>query len=526
MTAQVKGTASQAQTSQEMTNLQQKALRPNTIMEMQGVSKSFSGVEVLHSVDFEVRRGEVHALLGENGAGKSTLMNILAGVYSCDTGQIRWHGRPVRFKTPHEAQRKGISTIYQESSLVPHLTVAENVFLGHEPVLVPGLPFINQRRLHRQTHDLLHRLGLSIDTHAPAASLSAAERRMVEIAKALRHSADLIIMDEPTASLSPAEVDTLFRVIRALTARGVAVVYISHRLEEVISIGDRATILRDGEKVATVPLPDTTTDQLVRLMIGRSLNDKFPHRQAILGDEVLKVERLTRYGIFEDISFTLHAGEIVGITGLMGAGSTSLVRAIFGLDPLDEGNIYLGGKPATINSPQAAIALGIGLLTENREEQGLILDMSISENITLSVLQRDWPNLLIDHSAEQNIAEEYIHRLNIKPPIPGHATRYLSSGMQQKVILSRWLATEARVLIFDQPTRGVDVGGKVEIYRFIAELAERGVATLIVSPELPEILGMCDRVLVLREGVLTASLRGDAATAESVLAYAAGGLPR
>ncbi len=507
-----------------MTDLQ-KALRANTIVEMQGISKYFSGVEVLHSVDFEARRGEVHVLLGENGAGKSTLMNILAGVYPCDNGQVRWRGQPVRFKAPREAQQVGISTIYQESSLVPHLSVAENVFLGHEPVLIPGLPFISQRSLHMQTRDLLNRLALNIDSHAQASVLSAAERRMVEIAKALHHSADLIIMDEPTASLSPAETCTLFRVIRALTAQGVAIAYISHRLEEIAEIGDRATILRDGKKVATVPLPDTAMEELVRLMIGRSLNDKFPHRQATLGDEVLKVERLARYGIFEDISFTLRAGEIVGITGLMGAGSTSLVRAIFGLDPLDEGNIYLGGEPVTISSPQAAIALGIGLLTENREEQGLILDMSISENITLSVLQRDWPNPLIDHSAEQDIAKEYIHRLNIKPPIPKHVTRFLSSGMQQKVVLSRWLATKARVLIFDQPTRGVDVSGKVEIYRFIADLAKRGAAILIVSPELPEVLGMCDRVLVLREGVLTASLRGDTATAESVLAYATEGVP-
>jgi ribose transport system ATP-binding protein len=499
---------------------------PDIILEMCEISKSFSGVEILCDVDFDVRRGEVHVLLGENGAGKSTLVNILSGVYPCDTGQIRWHGQPVRFKTPREAQQAGISTIYQGSSLLPHLSIAENLFLGHEPVWVPGLPFINQRHLHGQTRDLLNRLDLNIDSHAQASSLSAAERRMVEIAKALHHSADLVIMDEPTASLSPAEVETLFRVIRTLTAQGVAVVYISHRLEEVTSIGNRATILRDGEKTATVSLSDTTMDELVRLMIGRSLDDKSPHLQAALGDEVLRVERLTRYGIFEDISFALRAGGIVGITGLMGAGATSLVRAIFGLDSLDEGCIYVDGKPVTIRSPQAAIALGIGLLTENREEQGLILDMSISENITLSMLQRDWPNLLIDHGVEQDIAEEYIYRLNIKPPVPEHVTRFLSSGMRQKVVLSRWLATAARVLIFDQPTRGVDVSGKVEIYRFIADLAERGVAILIVSPELLEVVGMCDRILVLREGVLAASLHGDAATAESVLAYASGGMSR
>lgn len=506
--------------------MQKAATHPNAILEMRGITKAFSGVEILHNVGLDVQQGEVHVLLGENGAGKSTLMNILSGVYPCDSGQVRWHGHPVRFRSPREAQQAGISTIYQESNLVPHLSVAENVFLGHEPVWIVGLPFINQRRLHKQTNDILNQLGLSIDTHTPASSLSAAERRLVEIAKALHLSADLIIMDEPTASLSPAEVETLFRVIRALTAQGMAVVYISHRLEEVTDIGNRATILRDGRVVTTVSLPDTSADELIRLMLGRDLDDKFPRRQAVVGGEVLRVDQLTRYGIFEDISFALHAGEIVGITGLMGAGCTSLVRAIFGLDPLDEGSIYVSGELVTIDSPQTAIALGIGLLTENREEQGLILDMNIFENITLSVLQRDWPNLLIDHSAEQNLAEEYIHRLNIKPPVPEHVTRFLSSGMQQKVVLSRWLATQARILIFDQPTRGVDVGGRVEIYRFIAELADRGAAILIVGPELPEILGMCDCVLVLREGLLIASLRGDAATAESVLAYAAGGLPQ
>lgn len=507
-------------------DLQKEAVRPNAVLEMHGISKAFSGIEILHNVDLDVRQGEVHVLLGENGAGKSTLMNILSGVYPCDGGQVRWHGQPVRFRAPREAQQAGISTIYQESNLVPHLSVAENVFLGHEPVWIAGLPFINQRRLHKQTNDILNRLGLGIDTHTPASSLSAAERRLVEIAKALHLSADLIVMDEPTASLSPAEAETLFRVVRALTAQGVAVVYISHRLEEIASIGDRATVLRDGKVVATVSLPDTSEDELIRLMLGRDLDDKFPGRQAAIGSEVLRVDQLTRYGVFEDISFVLHAGEIVGITGLMGAGCTSLVRAIFGLDALDEGSVYVEGEMASIDSPQTAIALGLGLLTENREEQGLILDMSISENITLSVLQRDWPNLLIDHGAEQDIAEEYIHRLNISPPAPEHIARFLSSGMRQKVILSRWLATEARVLIFDQPTRGVDVGGKMEIYRFMADLAERGVTILIVSPELPEVLGMCDRILVLREGMLAASLQSNIATAESVLAYATRGLPR
>jgi ribose transport system ATP-binding protein len=507
------------------TSQHSKASGPDTVLEMRGISKSFDGVEVLHDMDLGVRRGEVHVLLGENGAGKTTLMNILSGVYPCDAGQIRWHGHPVRFRSPREAQRAGISTIYQESSLNPHLSVAENVFLGQEPTRLPGLPVIDWGRVYDQTFGLLNRLNVSINPRAPVSSLGVAERRMVEVAKALRQSADLIVMDEPTASLTAPEVETLFQVIRTLTAQGVAVIYISHRLEEVTRIGDRATILRDGAKVTTVPLRDTSPEQLIRLIVGRSLSDKFPQRPSSHGHEVLRVESLTRYGVFEDISFTLHAGEIVGITGLMGSGRTSLVRAIFGLDPVDEGEVHIDGQPAAIDSPQAAIDLGIGLLTENREQQGLILDMSTAENITLAALERAWPGPFLHHDDEQGIAEHYIQHLNIKPPIAEHPTRFLSSGMQQKVILSRWLATNSRVLIFDQPTRGVDVGSKIEIYRFMADLADQGIAILIVSSDLPEILGMCGRILVLHEGLLVASLNRRETTAEIVTAYVNGGVP-
>jgi ribose transport system ATP-binding protein len=497
----------------------------DNILEMSNISKSFSGIDVLCNVDFDVRCGEVHVLLGENGAGKSTLVSILAGVYPCDSGQISWRGQLVQFKTPREAQQAGISIIYQESSLISHLSVAENVFLGNEPAWLPGLPFISWDRIYEQTEQLLSRLNLNINPHARVSDLGMAERRMIEVAKALRQSADLIIMDEPTASLSPPEVETLFRVIRTLITRGVAVVYISHRLEEATRIGDRATILRDGKKVATIPFSNITADGLIRLMVGRDLSDKFPQRRPSPGPEVLRVKGLTCYGVLDDISFNLRAGEIVGLTGLMGSGRTSLVRAIFGLDAIDEGMIYVDGQPTVIDSPQTAITLGIGLLTENREEQGLILEMNTADNITLAALQRDWPGPFLNHEAEQDMAEHYIDRLNIKPPSPQHLTRFLSSGMQQKVVLSRWLATKSRVLIFDQPTRGVDVGSKVEIYRFMADLAEQGIAILIVSSELPEILGMCDRILVLHEGVLVASLPRSETSAEAVMAYMTGGLP-
>ncbi|MBN1995897.1 MAG: sugar ABC transporter ATP-binding protein [Anaerolineae bacterium] len=499
---------------------------PEVILEMQNISKFFTGVNALRNVDFNVYRGEVHVVLGENGAGKSTLMKILAGVYPGDTGQMKWRGRPVQFKTPREAQQAGINIIYQESSLISHLSVAENVFLGHEPARLPGLPFIDWGQIYRQTQQLLEQLDLHLDPHTPVARLGVAEQRMVEVAKALRQSADLIIMDEPTASLSHPEVETLFRVIRTLTTQGVAIVYISHRLEETMKIGHRATILRDGQKVATVSLANTPPGKLLRLIVGRNLDDKFPQRRRSPGPEILRVKGLTRYGVLDDISFNLRAGEIVGLTGLMGSGRTALVRAIFGLDPFDEGTIYIDGQPTVIGSPQEAINLGIGLLTENREEQGLILEMNTADNITLAALERDWPGPFLDHAAEQNLAEYYIDRLNIKPPSPQHLTRFLSSGMQQKVILSRWLATKSRVLIFDHPTRGVDVGSKVEFYRFMADLAEQGVSMLMVSSELPEILGMCDRILVLHQGTLVASLRQNEATAEAIMAYATGGLPK
>ena len=506
-------------------NVPQKSNKLETILEMRQISKSFPGVGALRNVDFDMVRGEVHILLGENGAGKSTLMKILAGVYPADTGQMWWHGEPIQFKTPRDAQQAGINIIYQESSLIPHLSVAENVFLGNEPARLPGVPLINWGQLYDQTHELLKQLDLNIDPKTPVSNLSVAEQRMVEVAKALRQSVDLIIMDEPTASLSSPETETLFRVIRTLTTHGVAVVYISHRLEETIRIGDRATILRDGEKVATVSIADITTDDLIRLITGKNLQDKFPKRQSSPGPEVLRVKGLTRYGVLDDISFNLNEGEIIGLTGLMGSGRTALARAIFGLDPIDEGTIYVDGQPAVIDSPETAIQLGIGFLTENREEQGLILEMNTSDNITLAALGVDLPGPFLDHDTELVMTEYYIDRLKIRPPNPQHPTRFLSSGMQQKVVLSRWLATKSRILIFDHPTRGVDVGSKVEIYHFMADLTEQGVTILIISSDISEILGICDRILVMHEGLLVAAIPRNEATPETIMAYAAGGIP-
>ena len=495
------------------------------ILEMCGIAKSFPGVQALRDVNFDVRRGEVHVLLGENGAGKSTLIKILSGAYQPDAGRILFKGQKVVFDHPGQAQMAGISVIYQELNLVRHLTVIENIYLGNEPHVLPGLPIIDQEQMAVGAQALLDRLNVAIDPYARVEELNAAERQMVEVARALHLSADLIVMDEPTASLSSREIADLFSVIRALRAQGVAVVYVSHRMEEVMQIGDRATVLRDGRKIATVKLTDTSLDELIQMIVGRYLppEGKFPKTVSEVGPEVLRVEGLTRRGAIENVSFILHAGEIMGVTGLIGAGGTALVRAIFGADPVEAGAIYVEGQPVRMDSPQTAIARGIGLLTENRHEQGLVLDMSALNNMTLAALENAWPGPLINHAAESDIALQYAERLGIHTESLSQKALFLSGGTQQKVVLAKWLATRSRVLIFDEPTRGIDVGARVEIYRLINELARQGVGIIIVSSDLSEILGMCDRILILYQGRVAAHLPRSAASKSAILAYAGGG---
>jgi ribose transport system ATP-binding protein len=495
------------------------------ILEMCDIAKSFPGVQALRDVNFDVRRGEVHVLLGENGAGKSTLIKILSGAYHPDAGRILFKGKEVVFDNPGEAHKAGISVIYQELNLVRHLTVVENIYLGNEPHLLPGLPIIDQEQMAAGAQESLDRLNLAIDPYARIEELNAAEQQMVEVARALHLSADLIVMDEPTASLSSREIADLFSVIRALRAQGVAVVYVSHRMEEVMQIGDRATVLRDGRKIATVKLTDTSLDELIQMIVGRYLppESKFSKMTGEIGPEVLRAEGLTRRGAIENISFTLHAGEIMGVTGLIGAGGTALVRAIFGADPVDGGAIYVEGQLVKIDSPQTAIARGIGLLTENRHEQGLVLDMSAQNNMTLAALENAWPGPLINHGAESNIALQYAERLGIHAESLPQKALFLSGGTQQKVVLSKWLATRSRVLIFDEPTQGIDVGARVEIYRLINELAQQGVGIIIVSSDLSEILGLCDHILVLYQGRVAAQLPRSAASKSAILAYAGGG---
>ena len=493
------------------------------ILQMRGISKSFPGAQALCDVDLDIRRGEVHVLLGENGAGKSTLIKILTGVYQPDAGRILFKGQAASFSSPNEAQKAGISVIYQEPSLVQHLTVTENIYLGNEPQRLPGLPIIDPHRMAAGVQELFDRLNLAIDPRARVDELTTAEQRMVAVARALYLSSDLIIMDEPTAALSSREVSDLLGVIRTLRARGVAIVYVSHRLEEVMQIGDRATILRDGCKIATLTLAETSLDELVRMIVGRYLPDKYPKEPVQTGPEVLRVEGLTRRGSIDRVSFSLQTGEIFGIAGLIGAGGTALVRAIFGADPIDDGAIFIGGEKAQIHSPQAAVAHGIGLLTEDRQEQGLVLDMNAQDNMTLAALENAWRGPFIDHDAESDLGARYAERLGIRTETLLQRTLFLSGGTQQKVVLSKWLATHSRVLIFDEPTKGIDVGARAEIYRLMNELAKQGTGIIIVSSDLSELLGMCDRIMVLCQGRVAAILPRAEASRQSILAYASGG---
>ena len=495
------------------------------LLELQGISKTFPGSHALRNVNFNVRYGETHVLLGENGAGKSTLVKILTGVYHPDSGKILFEGALVTFKDPRESQNAGISAIYQERNLVRHLSIAENIYLGNEPHKFLGLPIIDRKRMIDGAQALLDQLNLSLDPTMPVEDLNAVEQQMVEVARALRKKANLIIMDEPTASMSSREVSDLFSVIRALHAQGVAVIYISHRLEEVPQIGQRATVLRNGSKIATVNLADTSLDQLIRLIVGRILPDKFPEKPYKRGAELLRVEGLCRDQEFEDISLTLHEGEILGVSGLVGAGGTALTRAIFGADPASEGAIFLHGQRIQISSPKDAISQGIGLLTDDRLEQDLVLDMQAQDNVTLAALDSAWPGPLIDHHLESDLATHYAERLGIKTESLHQQTLLLSGGTQQKIVLSKWLATQARVLIFDEPTRGIDIGARVEIYNLINDLAQNGNGIIITSVDLNELLGMCDRIIVLRKGRVAADIPRSEATKQNLLAYASGGTP-
>jgi len=494
---------------------------PEPILEMRSIDKRFPGVHALDDVSMDVLPGEVHALVGENGAGKSTLMKILAGVYTADAGEMVYKGQPYAPHTPGAARDAGIVTIYQELNLVPEMSVAENMYMGME--LARG-PFIDRRAMLQRARELLStRLHLDVDPGTAVGRLGVGQQQMVEVAKALLHEADIIIMDEPTASLSPREIADLFTIVNELKDHGVSTIFISHHLNEAFELSDRTTVLRDGQLVSTQPTSELTTQSLIQLMVGRALADREPKKPVDVGDEVLRVEGLTRHGVFEDISFSARAGEIVGLAGLVGAGRTEVVRAIFGADPHDGGQVFINGEAVTIRSPRDAIDHGIALLTEDRKNQGLVLLFDVRENITLAVLDRLTRTQLTDTSREREIAGGFIDRLAIKASSQEQEAMNLSGGTQQKVVLSKWLAAEARVIIFDEPTRGIDVGAKAEIYEIMNELVANGDTILMVSSELPEILAMSDRVLVMQGGRIRGELSREEATQERIMDLATGG---
>ena len=488
-----------------------------TLLELRGISKRFPGVIALNDVNLEVRAGEVHALLGENGAGKSTLIKTIAGVYRPDDGDIRVDGKTALIRSPHDAQALGISTIFQEFTLAPDMTVAENIFLGREPLRFAPLAIVDRRALIRHTRDVLASLDLRIEPAAKVKHLGVAQQQMVEIAKALSLDARLIIMDEPTATLTAHEIERLFEAIDRLKRRGVAVIYVSHRLDEVKAICDRATILRDGAYIATVPVASTTIDEMIRLMVGRDLQDKFPKIAVEPREELLRVEGFTRKGVLHDVSFSVRRGEIVGIAGLVGSKRTETARAIFGADPIDGGRILLRGRPVKVRTPADAIASGIALIPEDRKRQGIFALLSVRENVVLSALERFSRMGLLSLRRERQRAQQFISSLRVATPDLEKRARDLSGGNQQKVVIAKWLNTDAEVFLFDEPTRGIDVGGKIEVYRLMGELLSRGAAIVMISSELPEILGLSDRILVMREGRICGEFTRAEATEEKIL---------
>jgi rhamnose transport system ATP-binding protein len=489
------------------------------IVELLRISKSFGSTPVLNKVDLSLYPSEVHALLGENGAGKSTLVKILCGVHLPDSGSVRIDGQAVEFKSPAQARQAGIAVIYQEPTLFPDLSIAENIYMGRQPSHRGG--FIDYPAMNRGVTAMMAQLGVALRAEDPVLGLSIADQQIVEIAKALTFSAKVVVMDEPTAALSSAEVERLFDVVKRLRTQGVALLFISHRLEEVFSISQRITILRDGEFIASGPVSDFTPDDVIRKMVGRVMATLFPKEAAEIGEPVLTVRGLRREGVFRDISFVVRRGEIVALAGLVGAGRTEIARAIFGIDRWDEGEIYVDGKRLENPDPAAAMLAGIALVPEDRQQQGLVMELSANRNATLTLLKQLHRFGLMLPKREKVVAQEWTERLQFR----GHLdepVRVLSGGNQQKVVLAKWLATQPKLLIVDEPTRGIDVGAKAEVHRTLSQLAKAGMGILMISSEMPEVLGMADRILVMHEGHLTAEFNRVDASEEKIMAAATG----
>ena len=489
-----------------------------SILELKGIRKSFSGVEVLHEVSFALHPGEVHALLGENGAGKSTLVKIITGVHQPDAGEILLDGQPVRFNDARESRQAGIAAIYQELSLFPDLDVAENIFVGRQPVTAGGR--VDWRKLYAEAGKLLESLGVKLDLKQKARALSIAQQQMVEIARAFSINARILIMDEPTSSLTLHEVDDLFRLVRRLREQGTGIIFISHRLDELYVLADRVTIMRDGSYVGTRPMQEVTRDELISMMVGRTISNLFPKQDVQAGEVVLKAENLTRAGFFYDVSFALRRGEILGFAGLVGAGRTNVARAIFGVEPATGGRIEVESREVKITSPLQAIRLGLAYVPEDRQLHGLIPSMPLTPNISLPMLpayaQMGW----LQDTRERKSAFNAARQMEVRANNIWQMARELSGGNQQKVVLAKWLSTNPRILILDEPTRGIDVGTKAAVHGLMSKLASEGLSILMISSELPEILGMSDRVIVMKEGYVTGEFARAEATQEKIISAA------
>jgi len=490
------------------------------VLEMKNITKTFPGVKALEKVNFSLRKGEVHALLGENGAGKSTLMKVLNGIHKRNEGEVLLKGEPVEFNSTKEAQNSGLAIIHQELELIPDLNVAENIYLGREDR--NGI-FINYKKLYQNTADILDMLGVEIDPKAKIKDLNIGSQQMVEIAKAVSQNAEILVMDEPTSSLTNQEIEILFKLISRLKDQDIAIVYISHRLEEVFEICDRVTVLRDGQFVGEVETAETDEDELIKMMVGRTIEDRFPKMKFNLGEEIIRVENLAVPEEIINASFSLRKGEILGVAGLMGSGRTELAKAIFGVFKEKTGDIYYKGEKLEINSPADAINNGIYYLSEDRKDEGLVLGLSVAENISISVLTTMLKaNTFINAAAEKKLAQKYINDLNIKTPSEKQLVKNLSGGNQQKVVISKLLSTTPEVVIFDEPTRGIDVGAKREIYNLMQDLIDEGVAVILISSELPEILNLSNRVLVMHENEIMGELDAADADQEAIMKLATG----
>lgn len=496
-------------------------LSSTNILEMKNISKSFGATHALRNIEFELKKGEVHALLGENGAGKSTLIKVLGGIHNPDTGEILINGNLVNIDSVKKARELGIGIIHQEIMLVPHLSIMDNLFLGREIINTIGVK--NSKEMENQAKKMLETIGLNINVHKRVEELNIAQQQMIEIAKAISFDAKILVMDEPTSSLSEEEVQKLFDLIKLLKSKEVSIIYISHRLDELFAVSDRITVIRDGSYIDTVLTQNINSAQLVSMMVGRNLENFYVRDNTVKEDIVLSVNKLTSFGVFSDVTFEVKAGEILGFSGLVGAGRSEIMDAIFGASSFDSGEIHLLQNNVKFRKPIDAIKAGIAMVTEDRKKQGLNLIGTVGFNITLASLDNYLNQFLIDEKKRQSIISKYIEKLRIKTQNEQSKVGSLSGGNQQKVVIAKWLATNPKLLILDEPTRGVDVGARQEIYRVINDLAKEGLAIIMVSSDLPEVINMCDRVCVVKDGSIVTTLNKESLTQETIMRYATGG---